>query len=212
MARFTLHAMWPSTPSYKVGLMLRLTGTPFNYAHVDLMAGEQRSDAHLARNRFGKVPVLEDHEAGFCLCESGVILQYLAEVTGRFKGADTLENLRAREWQSWAVMVLAHNIFRVRAARMGFFDIPEAIIAFDEKGAKAGLKAFNGLIEGRTWLVGDGPTIADIDLYGITAFCGQGEIDLSPYPNVRAWMDRVEALDGFADILTCLPRESATAA
>lgn len=211
MARFTLHGMWPSGPSYKVGLMLSLTGTAHAYEHVDLRAGAQRTDAYLAKNRFGKVPVLEDHEAGFCLSESAVILQYLAEVTGKFAGATPLENLRAREWQSWGVIGLASGIYRTRAAKLGFFDFPEAVTASNEREAKQGLETFDKHLEGKSWLVGEGATIADIDLYAMVCYAPQAQIDLSPHANVTAWMVRVEALPGFLALDPGLPKESVAA-
>ena len=60
MARYTLHGIFASGPTYKVALMLRLTGTPFDYEHVDLRAGAHKADAFLVKNRYGQVPVLEE--------------------------------------------------------------------------------------------------------------------------------------------------------
>ncbi len=49
------------------------------------------------------------------------------------------------------------------------------------------------LLDGRDWLVGAGPTIADVDLYGIAAYAPQAGMDLGPYPVLRKWMAKVEA-------------------
>ena len=211
MTRFALHGMWPSGPSYKVGLMLAVTQTPHDYIHVDLAAGEQRRDAFLAKNRFGLVPVLEDREANITLSESSVILQYLSEVTGQYGGATRQSHLQAREWQSWAVMSLAFPIYRVRSAKLGFLEIPEAVTAFNSDAAMRNLAQFDGLLEGHDWLVGDAPSFADIDLYAITGFAPQAQIDMDPYPNVRRWMENVASLRGFFSIATGLPKESVTA-
>ncbi len=211
MARFTLNGMWPSGPTYKVGLMLSLTGTPYAYNHIDLRAGAHKDPGYLEKNRFGQVPCLEDHEADICLCQSSAILEYLAEVTGQFGGASRTELYRAKEWQHWAVLGLAAGVYRARAKVLGFFDIPDPIHAVNVKMANDGLKELDKHLDGKTWLVGDGATIADIDLYGVAAYCGQAQIDLAPYPNVQAWMAQVEALPGFKDILSCLPQESVAA-
>lgn len=211
MTRFTLHGMWPSGPSYKAGLMLRLTGTPYNYVHVDLREGAQRSAPHLARSRFGKVPALEDHELGLCVCESSVILQYLAEVTGQFLGSGLADNLRIREWQSWAVTGLATGLYRTRAARLGFFQFPEAVTAGNEAEARAGLGVLDSHLADLDWLVAGKPTIADIDLYAIAGYAPQAGIDLEPYPNVRRWMGNMQGLPGFAGVEDGLPRESVAA-
>jgi glutathione S-transferase len=74
-----------------------------------------------------------------------------------------------------------------------------------------GLKELNTLLEGCTWLVGNGPTIADIDIYAIAGYCAQAGIDLAPFPNLVAWLARVEALPGFRSVTDCLPQASAAA-
>lgn len=211
MARFTLHGMWPSGPTYKAGLMLALTGTPHNYVHVDLSAGEQRTNAYLAKSRFGKVPALEDHEAGFSICESAVILQYLSQETGQFGASSEIDHLRLREWQSWAITALAHGIYRVRAARLGFFQMPDAVTDANEAEARNGLTTLDGLLQDRTWLETGAPTFADIDLYAVVAYAPQAKIDLTPYRHVARWMAAVEGLPGFKGVETLLPKESVSA-
>lgn len=212
MPRFTLHGMWPSGPTYKVGLMLRLTNTPHNYEHVDLRAGAHKADAFLARNRFGQVPVLEDHQADVCLCQSSVILDYLADETGQFGGRDRADRLRAREWQLWGAGQLSNGLYRTRAMKLGFINFPEAVAEAYLQAALGALKELNGLIGAQGWLVGAGPTIADLDLYGIAAYAGQAQIDLQPFGHVRKWMARIEALPRFKGPADCLPQASVKAA
>ena len=125
MARFTLHGIFASGPTYKVGLMLNLTGTPYDYEHVDLRSGAHKADAFLAKNRYGQVPVLEDHEKDECLCQSSVILDYLSDETGKFGGADRSARLHAREWQLWGAGALTTGIYRSRTLKLGFFTFPE---------------------------------------------------------------------------------------
>ncbi len=212
MPRFTLHGMWPSGPTYKVGLMLRLTSTPHDYDHVDLRAGAHKADAFLAKNRYGQVPVLEDHQTDICLCQSSVILDYLADETGQFGGRDRAERLRAREWQLWGAGQLSNGIYRTRALKLGFFKFPEQVAEANLQAALGALKELDGLIGAQGWLVGPGPTIADIDIHGVAAYVGQAQIDLQPYANVRKWMARVEALPGFKGPQDCLPQASVKAA
>lgn len=209
MIRYTLYGMWPSGPAYKVGLMLSLTGTPFVYKHVNLMDGEQRSAAYLEKNRFGKVPALEDGEAGLCLVESSVIIDYLADETGQFAGKDRAERLRAREWQFWGAGQLANGIYRTRASKMGFFQVPDDVAAANEQAGVEALAALDGHLDGKDWLVGDAATIADIDLYAIAGYASQAQMDLSHHANIRRWMANVEGLDGFLSIEQGLPKESA---
>ncbi|WP_156945611.1 glutathione S-transferase family protein [Hyphomonas johnsonii] len=211
MARYTLHGMFASGPTYKVGLMLRLTKTPFDYEHVDLRSGAHKADAFLAKNRYGQVPVLEDDEKDMCLCQSSVILDYLADETGQFGGKDRAERLRAREWQLWGAGQLTTGIYRTRALKLGFFNFNEQVAEANLNAATGALRELNGLLEGRDWLVGAAPTIADIDIYGIAAYSGEAVIDLAAYPHLRRWMGRVEALPGYKGIADCLPKETVAA-
>jgi glutathione S-transferase len=211
MARYTLHGIFASGPAYKVGLMLNLTGTPFNYTHVDLRAGEHKSDAYRDLNRFGVVPALEDHQAGLTLCESSAILDYLADETGQFGGTSRADRLRAREWQLWGAGGLTNGVYRTRGMKRGFIQFPEQVAELYLQSALTSLKQLDALIGTKDWLVGNGPTIADIDLYGIAAFAGEAGIDLAPMPALRGWLGRVEALPGFKGVRDCLPMQSRAA-
>ena len=211
MARYTLHGIFASGPAYKVGLMLNLTKTPYNYTHVDLRGGAHKAPAFLAYNRYGQVPALEDHQTGQVLCQSSVILDYLADETGQFGGASRADRLRAREWQLWGAGNLTTGIYRTRGLKLGFAKFPEQVADANQQMALAGLKELNTLLEGKTWLVGAAPTIADIDIYGIAAYAPQAGIDVAAYPNVAAWLARVEALPGFKSVTDCLPQASVPA-
>jgi len=59
------------------------------------------------------------------------------------------------------------------------------------------LKKLDAHLDGRDWLVGDGPTIADVAIYSYTAHAPEGGVSLEPYPNVRRLLSNIEALDGF---------------
>ena len=107
--------------------------------------------------------------------------------------------------------MLTTGIYRTRAAKLGFFKFPEQVAEANfQMGANA-LKELNGLLEGRDWLVGAGPTIADVDIYGIAAYAGQAGIDTAPFTHMRKWMARMEALPGFKGVDNCLPTQSVKA-
>lgn len=97
-ARYTLYGLFASAPSYKVGLMLTLCDEAFDYVHVNLREGAHKKPDYLKINRFGQVPALVDNSNGKTLCQSGAILEYLADKTGKFGGASLDDRLRAREW------------------------------------------------------------------------------------------------------------------
>jgi glutathione S-transferase len=211
-ARFVLHGLFRSGPTYKVGLMLALAGEPFDYVHVDLPTGEHKQPDYLAKQRFGQVPLLVDRQNGRHLCQSASILEYLADMTGKFGGANLDERIQAREWLYWDFDRLAAPIYRSRGMRLGVRpNVPEFVQAYAKEG-NAALKVLDSHLAGRSWAVGEGPTIADIDLFGVVAYAEEAGFDLSPYAQVGAWMKRIEALPGFNGPQSLLPPATRTAA
>lgn len=210
-ARFTLHGFWLSGPSYKAGLMLSLSGLSFDYHSVNLRAGEHKQPEFLAKNRFGQVPALTDASNGRCLCQSAVVLEYLADVTGKFGGANRDERLRAREWMFWDFDRLAPPIYRARAQRIGIRNYNQPIMEMYHGDGILALKVLEAQLQGRDWLVGVGPTIADIDAYGVVHYAPEAGHDLAAYPALAAWAGRFTALPGFGRPEQILPRESRAA-
>jgi glutathione S-transferase len=211
-ARFTLHGSFMSGPTNKVALMLTLAGEPFDYVHVDMRAGEHKTPAYLAKQRFGQVPLLVDQRNGRHLCQSAAILDYLADTLGQFGGASLDERIEAREWMFWDFDRLAPPLYRSRSMRLGIRpSTPDFVDAYAREG-DAALKVLDGHLAGRSWIVGEAATIADIDIYGVVAFAEEGGFDVAQYPHVSAWMKRYESLPRFARPGHLLPRESRAAA
>lgn len=208
MARFTLHGIWASGPTYKVALLLSLAGEAFDYVHVDLQGGAQKQPDYLALNRFGVVPTLVDNHTGESYAQSGAIMETVAELTGKFLGGHPIDRRHAREWVFWGWDGLARGIYRTRASKNGFLKLMEDVATHYADDAKRGLGALNAQLGGRRWLVSDGPTFADVDLYGVVSFAPQAGFDLGDYPNVDDWLRRIEALPGFGKPEQILPRES----
>lgn len=207
-ARFDLHGMFVSGPTYKVGLMLSLAGEPFDYTHMNLMEGEHKRPPYLSKQRYGQVPLLVDRANGRHLCQSAAILEYLADTLGKFGGASLDERLQAREWLYWDFDRLAAPLYRARVIKAGIRPAPAEVLEDCQNAVKAALKVLDSHLAGRDWLVGEGPTIADIDIYGVVAFAGAAGIDLADYPQVAAWAKRLEALPGFKPADTLLPKAS----
>ncbi|MCB8822067.1 glutathione S-transferase family protein [Microvirga rosea] len=211
-ARFELHGMFVSGPTYKVGLMLSLAGEPFDYTHLNLMEGEHKRPNYLSKQRFGQVPLLVDRSNGRHLCQSAAILEYLADTLGRFGGSSLEERFQAREWLYWDFDRLASPLYRARLIKAGFRPAPPEVYEDCLASAKAAVKVLDTHLAGRDWLVGEGVTIADVDIYGVIAFADAAGIDLNDYPNVAAWKARIEALPGFQPADALLPKTSREAA
>lgn len=204
--RFTLYGLWLSGPTYKVGLMLALTGQAFDYVHTTPREGAKTPD-YLARNKFGVVPCLHDANNGRNLSQSAAILDYLADVTGRFGGATLEERIQAREWMYWDFDRLAPHVYRSRGMRLGFRSLPQPVAEMHFTEGSAALAFVENHLKGRDWLVGEGATIADIDLYGVLDYAEAGGFAIGrDYPAIAGWMARMEALPGFGKPEAILPK------
>src|SRR5438552_8707437 len=115
--RFTLHGFALSGPTYTVALMLSLCRHPFSYIHVNLREGAHKQPDYLVKNRYGQVPCLRDGQ--LFLCQSGAILEYLAEALQKFDGRTQAEKHRVREWLFWMWDRLAVPVFRLRQRARG---------------------------------------------------------------------------------------------
>ena len=206
--RFTLYGNQLSGPTYKVALMLALCGEAFSYHHVDLRTGANKTPDYLAKNRFGQVPCLYDGTHHFC--QSASILQYLAEVLKKFAGGSAEEHARIREWMFWDFDRLAPGIFRSRAFKVGFRKAEPPVIESYKADGEAGLAVLEAHFAKHAWLVGERPTIADIDCYGVIYYAPVA-FDLGKYPKVAGWKQRFEALPGFGKPEEIMPGEQKAA-
>ena len=198
-AHYTLHGIWASGPAYKVALMLSLTGTKFDYVHVDLMKGAQKQPDYMVKNPIGVVPTLISNTTGRVYCQSSAILEHLAKASDKFVGDSEDEHERAREWTYWGWDRLAKGIYRTRAAKLGFAKFPQEVFDSTLADGMAGLKFLDDRLAKNTFVAGGKhPTFADIDLYGVVHYAPQAGIDLKDFPHVAAWVAKIEKLPHFA--------------
>jgi glutathione S-transferase len=180
--------------AHRVELMLSLLGLPIERVDVDFATGEHKSPPFLARNAFGQLPVIDD--AGLVLADSNAILVYLAlpyDPDRRWLPVAAPAQAQVQRWLSVAAGQLAHG---PAAARVGaVFGRPS-----NPQHAAVARHLFDvmeGHLADRDWLAADHATIADVALYTYTAHAPEGGIALEPWPHLRAWIERVEALPGF---------------
>jgi len=189
-----LHHHPLSGHSHRAVLLASLLNVPHELIEVDLKAGAHKRPEFLALNPFGQVPVLEDD--GVVVADSNAILVYLAKKAGR---TDWLpEDPRgAAAVQRWLSVAAGEVAYGPAAARLitvfgAKFDADEVI-----GRAHTLLGRLEARLEDADWLVGSQPTIADVAIYSYVARAPEGNVDLSGYPNVNAFLRRVEALPGF---------------
>lgn len=189
-----LHRMALSGHCHRVELFLSLLGLEHELVDVDLAKGEHKSPAFLAMNPFGQVPVLRDGD--LVLADSNAILVYLEAkyAPGRWLPRDPAGAAQVQRWFSAAAGPVAFGPAAARVVQLfGRSDDCTPMIA----RANQLLKVMDGELAGRPWLAGREPTLADIANYSYIAHAPEGKVSLDPYPNVRAWLARVEALPGF---------------
>ena len=161
---------------------------------MNLKFNRQKDPEYLAVNRYGQVPALR--HKGLTIVQSNVILDYLARATGCFEGKTEQDRWTAREWLSWESDAIT-NVAKVRHYHR-FRVVDPAVMDYFRPPAEAAITFVNTALEGRDWLVGDAPTIADIGCWGRMVFMAEGGFDIAQWPNVQAWSQRLAAMPGFA--------------
>lgn len=178
----------------KVKWLLDRMGRDYRWVETDVMSGVTRSAEFLARNPAGQVPavVLED---GRVLAQSNAILLYFGEGTS-FVPADAYDRARMYEWLFWEQYSHEPYIAVVRFQRLlGGRRADEIEPRLMERG-HAALARMEAALSGADWLVGAGPTLADLALVAYTRVAHEGDFDLAGYPAVRAWVARAEGAFG----------------
>ena len=181
--------------SHRVELFLNLLNLDFERIDVDLMAGEHKGEDFLRLNPFGQVPVLVDGDV--VISDSNAILVYLSEAydtNGRWYPSDAAVRADVQRWLSAAAGPVASGPGAARLVTVfgAGIDHQRAKTIADDL-----LTTVNTVLAERTFLAGDEPTIADVAAYAYIAHAPEGEVSLAPYPNVRAWLARIETFDGF---------------
>ncbi len=174
----------------KVKWLLDWLGRDYRWVEIDVMSGATRTAEFLARNPAGQVPavVLED---GRVLAQSNAIIGYFGEGTA-FIPADLYDRARMYEWLFWEQYSHEPCIAVVRFQRLlagrRADEIEPGLIA----RGHAALARMEAVLTEADWLVGAGPTLADLALVAYTRVAHEGDFDLAAYPAVRRWIGRVE--------------------
>jgi glutathione S-transferase len=205
MAEYRLYCFAESGNAYKAALMLELCHLEWEARKVAFFAGETRTPEYRQTvNEMGEVPVLEHGDKR--LSQSGVILDYLSEQTGRFKAESDDER---REIWRWILFdnhkfnsYLGPLRFLLRFVKTGETPVTEFL-----RGRVLGsFKVIDGHLAARDFIVGERPTIADLSMCGYLYFGDELSIDLAAFPNVQSWLGRIAALPGWAHPYDLMPR------
>lgn len=185
---------------YKVRLLLAHLGIPVERHSVDVRDRSNRDQLLGDLNPALRVPtlVLDD---GRPIGESGAILWFFGE-SSRFVPEDRYERAQVLQWMFFEQYDHEPAI-AVARFWLAYSGRPEAFADRLEERAAAGHRALAAMerhLDGREVFVGDALTLADIALYAYTHVAHEGGFDLSGYPAVRRWLDRVAAEPGHVPI------------
>jgi glutathione S-transferase len=187
---------------HRVELMLAFLGVPYETVDLDMANGAHKAPDYLKISPLGQVPAIDDN--GVTLSDSNAIITYLAESYGdaaSWTGASPVEKAAVQRWLSIAAGEIAHGPCAARLVTV--FGAP-----LDHERAKAQAQALfdvmDAHLDGREWLAAERLTLADIAGYSYIAHAPEGGISLAPYPNIRAWLTRIEALPDFVG-MACSP-------
>ena len=197
---------WPTPNGYKISIFLEEVGLPYKPIPVDIGKGDQFKPEYLAFSSNNKMPAIIDHApndggAPISVFESGAILLYLANKTGRFlgfaEGADAATQLRQRivvnEWLFWQMGGLGPM-----TGQYGHFHVyaPEQIPYAKDRYRNEALRLLGVLdrrLEGREFIAGDEYSIADMASYPWINPYTKVPLDLAPFANVRRWQATIAA-------------------
>ncbi len=185
---------------YKVRLLLAQLGIPYETVDVSVVDRSNREELLGGLNPGLRVPtlVLDD---GRPLAESNAILWYFGDGTP-FVPEDRYERAQVLQWQffeqySHEPYIAVARFWLTYSGRPEEFERQRARLL---AGGYAALDALERHLDGRSFLVGERYTIADVSLYAYTHVAHEGDFDLAPYPATRAWLDRVAAQPGHVPI------------
>jgi glutathione S-transferase len=195
-----LYDYLPSGNSYKVRLLLSQLAIPYERIDIDILKGETRTPAFLAKNPYGRIPLLEI-SAGNFLAESNAILFYLAR-GGTLLPEDPLHQAQVLQWlffeqyshepyiatsRYWIALLDKEREYREDLAKK-------------REPGYAALRVMNHHLAKHDYFAGGRYTIADIGLYAYTHVAHEGGFDLSSFTHLVAWLQRVKAQPRHIDI------------
>jgi len=190
---YRLYDFLPSGNGYKVRLLLTQLEIPFEIVELNILQGETRTPEFLAKNPNGRIPVLEIQPNQF-LAESNAILFYLSEGT-QYLPSDRIERAQVMQWlffeQYSHEPYIATSRFWISC--LGKADEYRDAINQKREPGYAALRVMEKHLSERTFFVGERYTIADIGLYAYTHVAHEGGFELTEFPAINAWLERVKS-------------------
>ncbi|MGI9360883.1 MAG: glutathione binding-like protein [Parasphingorhabdus sp.] len=191
----------PTPNGWKISVMLEEAGLDYQVHWVNIGAGEQFEPGFLAISPNNRIPAIVDHDPDgggepVSVFETGAILLYLAQKTGRFLPDDLRGRTAATEWLMWQMaglgpMMGQHGHFKLYA--------PERIAYATERYRNEVLRLFGVMdrrLAGYDYLAGEQYSVADIACFPWVQTYKRQEIDLADFPHVQRWYETLKQREG----------------
>ena len=203
MAEFKLHCFGESGNSYKAALMLQLCGLDWEPIKVEFFKGETRSPEYKTRwNEMGEAPALE--HLGKIHTQSGVILDYLASLTGKFGWNNDDERREIYRWILFDNHKFTSSIATLRYL-IALMKQPENDVTKFLLGRVNGsMKVLETHLAKHDFIACGRPTIADLSICGYLYYGAELPFEITP--NVKAWSEKIRALPGWKHPYDLMPR------
>jgi len=206
MAYYKLYCIGASGNSYKLALYLNCAGLDWEPVGVDFAGGQTRDPEWRAdTNAMGEVPVLEVN--GQRMSQSGAILIWLAETTGKF-APGTDERFEALRWILFDNHKFTNNYAMHRFQNsLTAEPVHPAILAFLRSRVEASYSIVDKHLMDRAFVLGDRPTIVDFSMAGYVYYSPEetGFDIAADYPALDAWRQRLAALPGWKPPYELMP-------
>ncbi len=186
---------WSTPNGRKVSILLEELGLPYNTHAINISKDEQFTPEFLAVSPNNKIPAIRDNETGIALFESGAIMIYLAEKTGRFLPASGEARARVLEWLMWQmggvgpIYGQVHHFVKFNAGKAPYAE---------ERFSKEANRLYGVLdkrLSDNEFVAGADYSIADMAIWPWTSRFEWQQIDLGQYPNVSRWYKTLAARD-----------------
>jgi len=187
---------------YKIRLLLSHLQIPYKYTSVDILEGATRTAEFLLKNPNGQIPVLELDDGTF-LPESNAVLYYLAQGS-EYWPTTKIEQAQVLQWMFFEQYSHEPNIatarFWVSIAGMKDSAFDRELLAQKQQKGNQALSVMESHLRNRNYFAGNAYSIADIALYAYTHVAEEGGFELSSYPTVTQWLERVRTHPGHVTI------------
>ena len=183
---------WSTPNGRKISIALEEMGLDYTVHEINIGKGEQREEPFAALSPNHKIPAIIDRDTGREMMESGAILLYLADKTGRFMPTDQDGYWEAMQWLMWQ---MAHIGPMLGQAHHFLFNNPGNSDYAEERYAKEAQRLYGVLdrrLEGRQYIVGD-YSIVDMATWPWISRFERQRVDPRKFPNVERWYREIAA-------------------